>query len=114
MGADRGAQTENIHPNCHRFFVFALAAEIVAEIMRILMFANKAGLHRDIDTCIYGHDAMNQADVEKRRMIKRIARLEWWFYPFTTFVCGFSSFILHAFAIGMAGKVLRSISFYTT
>lgn len=83
----------------------AMVCEIAAEIMRILFFANKIGLDRDVDYCIYG-DAINDIqDVGVREAVKDIVRLEWWFYPFTTFVCGFASFILHAFGIGMAGRM---------
>ena len=155
----------------------ALCAEIAAEIMRILMFANKVGLQRNIDYCICkflgirflkwhifrlledfsenisvlrffdqaenqkaqksclfyqieapkqpliywlkyvfqdGDDVNDTADVGLRGKMKRIIRLEWWFYPFTTFVCGFSSFILHAFAVGMAGKIMKGIKYYST
>lgn len=86
----------------------ALVCEIAAEIMRIFMFANYVGLDRDLSYCLYGDYVNDVTPVGTREAIKDVIRLEWWFYPFTTFVCGFVNFVLHAFAIGMAGKICRN------
>lgn len=88
------------------------------------MFANRIGLDRDLSYCLSMSSAviciLNVLTVDgdqinaiipesTREVMKKIIRLEWFFYPFTTFVCSFGSFVLHCFAIGMTGRLQREL-----
>jgi len=94
-------------------------AEIAADILRILMFAKspgKEGLNDgvgdnwigDINECLYG-DLLTGMKPKHAEPAKDIVRLQWWFYPFTTFVCGFVNFVLHCVGCGMAARIQQRL-----
>jgi len=99
-------------------FICALA-EIAADIMRILMFSKNPGQEGDRDgvsdgwigdhnECLYG-DLIDNLDAVHAEPAKEIVRLQWWFYPFTTFVCGFVNFVLHCVGCGMSARIQQRL-----
>jgi len=94
---------------CIGMFVLAIICEIAAEIMRIMMFANKIGLHDNIDYCIIGDQVDAMADKYNMLNLKRVVKLTWWFYPFTTFVCGLVCLCLHSATLGVCLKIYKQL-----
>ncbi|CAG5077281.1 Oidioi.mRNA.OKI2018_I69.PAR.g8672.t1.cds [Oikopleura dioica] len=90
---------------------FALAADIVAEIIRILFFANLLGWEYENtwDCAVPMFDITNTIQSGAgRALVARIQTDLWWFYPFTTFVCGFAAFVLRALAFARAFHMLKA------
>ncbi|CBY08691.1 unnamed protein product [Oikopleura dioica] len=89
----------------------AIAADIVAEIIRILFFANLLGweYEQTFACAIPSFDITNSVSSPAGRAVTtRIQTDLWWFYPFTTFVCGFSAFVLRTLAFARSIHMLKA------